>query len=87
MEYRFGTVSIFIKSERCPISRLNNILSQHAHMILGRMGLPNPQQKINIISLIVYGDTDQMGSLTGKLGLLPGIQVKSCFIDRNKNIF
>ncbi|GAB4113168.1 MAG: iron-only hydrogenase system regulator [Candidatus Caldatribacteriota bacterium] len=78
-EYRFGTVSIFIKPAKDQIEKLNNILSEHAEMILGRMGLPNPQQKINIICLIVYGDTDQMGALTGKLGLLPGIQVKSCF--------
>lgn len=76
---RFGTVSIFIRPEKDQIARLNSILNYHSDMILGRMGLPNPQQKINIICLIVYGDTDQMGSLTGKLGSLSGIQVKSCF--------
>jgi len=77
MEYRFGTVSIFINPEKCSIKKLNDILSQHAEMILGRIGMPNPQQKINIICLIIYGDTDKVGSLTGKIGLLSGIQVKS----------
>lgn len=78
MEYRFGTVSIFIKPEKCSIREVNDILSQHAEMILGRIGIPNPQQKINVICLIIYGDTDKVGSLTGKLGLLSGTQVKSC---------
>lgn len=78
MENRFGTISIFIKPDKYFISKANNILSNHSDMILGRMGIPNPQKNINVICLIVYGDTDQIGSLTGQLGLLKDIQVKSC---------
>jgi len=78
MENRFGTISIFIKPDKCPISEVNDLLSTHSEMILARMGVPNPKQKINVICLIIYGNTDHVGSLTGKLGLIKGIQVKSC---------
>ncbi len=77
MENRFGTISIFIKPDKCPITKLNDLLSKYSDIILGRMGIPNPEQNINVICLVIYGDTDQLGSLTGKLGLLNGIQVKS----------
>ena len=77
MKNRFGTISIFINSGRCPVSEINDLLTKNSEMILGRIGIPNPKQKLNVICLIIYGDTDQIGSLTGKLGLLDGIQVKS----------
>ena len=78
MENRFGTISIFIKPDKCSIPEVNDLLSKNSEMILGRMGIPNPKQKINVICLIIYGNTDHVGSLTGKLGLIEGIQVKSC---------
>ncbi len=41
----------------------------------------------NIISLVVEGDTDRIGSVRGKLGRLPGIRVKSLlFSQMLKNI-
>ena len=78
MKDRFGTVSIFIKPDECQLLKVNSLLSEHSDMILGRMGIPNPEKNINVICLIIYGDTDQIGSLTGQLGLLKGVQVKSC---------
>jgi putative iron-only hydrogenase system regulator len=41
------------------------------------MGLPYSLKKISIICLIVNGSTDQLGSLTGQLGSIEGVQVKS----------
>ena len=37
-------------------------------MIIGRQGIPLRERSINVISLVLEGDTDRMGSLTGKLG-------------------
>jgi putative iron-only hydrogenase system regulator len=78
MKNRFGTISIFIEPDKSSVAMINNLLTEHSDMILGRMGIPNPAKNINVICLIIYGDTDEIGSLTGKLGLLKGIQVKSC---------
>jgi len=41
------------------------------------MGIPYSPKNLHIISLIVHASTDQIGALTGKLGALKGIQVKS----------
>jgi len=58
-------------------SKVNEILSKHAEIIIGRMGLPYSPKKISIICLIVNGTTDQLGSLTGQLGAIENVQVKS----------
>ncbi|HOU84738.1 MAG TPA: iron-only hydrogenase system regulator [Spirochaetota bacterium] len=76
MEKRIGAVAIVV-TDNINISRLNSVLSEHADIIIGRMGIPRREKSLHIISLIVEGDTDQIGSLTGKIGRLPGIEVKS----------
>ncbi len=76
MEKRIGVVAILLH-KRNNVQKLNSILSNHGEIIIGRMGLPLRDKGINIISLIVEGDTDRIGSLTGKIGKLEGIQVKS----------
>ncbi len=65
-EKRIGVIGIVIE-----------ILSEHAEMIIGRMGLPYREKDIAVISLIVDGSTDELGALTGKLGNLPQVTVKS----------
>lgn len=75
-EKRIGVIGIVIE-DRSSVSIVNQILHDHADMIIGRMGLPYREKKVSVISLIVDGDTDQLGSLTGKLGAVPHIIVKS----------
>ncbi|OQY40687.1 CopG family transcriptional regulator [Candidatus Atribacteria bacterium 4572_76] len=77
MSKRIGTVTIVITDRINQSDRVNEILSKHADIIIGRMGLPYSLKKINIICLIVNGSTDQLGSLTGQLGSIEGVQVKS----------
>ena len=77
MSKRIGTVTIIITDRINQSDRVNEILSKHADIIIGRMGLPYSLKKISIICLIVNGSTDQLGSLTGQLGSIEGVQVKS----------
>lgn len=76
MEGRIGAVIILVSREG-DIQRINHIISEHADMILGRQGIPLRERASSVISLVLEGDTDRMGSLTGKLGRLPGVKVKS----------
>jgi putative iron-only hydrogenase system regulator len=76
MEKRIGTAIILIE-DKSVIDELNTILSRHAAIILGRQGLPLRDKGISIISLILEGTTDEISSLTGKIGRLQGMQVKS----------
>jgi putative iron-only hydrogenase system regulator len=77
MSKRIGTVTIIITDRINQSAKVNEILSKHADIIIGRMGLPYSLKKISIICLIVNGSTDQLGSLTGQLGSIEGAQVKS----------
>lgn len=76
MEKRIGVIAILVK-EKAYIAKLNSILSDFASIIRGRMGLPMKDKSVQVISLIVEGTTDELGALTGKVGKLPGITVKS----------
>jgi len=58
--------------------RIQAILSEYPQIICGRMGLPHLEQDtLSVITLIVHATTDELGALTGKLGRLPGVAVKS----------
>lgn len=85
MERRLGVVAILVKSKK-NISTLNSIFSSHSEIILGRMGVPLRERGIQVISLIVEGTTDEISSMTGKIGKLEGIQVKSVLTSYKENI-
>lgn len=83
MEKRIGTVIIEIE-KRENASYVNQIISKHSDIILGRQGLPR-SNKNSIISLILEGTTDEIGSLTGQLGRIDGIEVKSALLKSKNN--
>lgn len=76
MEKRIGVVAVLLEN-RTSAAFLNTILSEFGEIILARQGLPLRDKGIHVISLVVEGNTDQIGALTGKIGRLPGAQVKS----------
>ena len=76
MEKRIGVVGIVVEDVTVA-ARINSILHEYAGLILGRMGVPYRERNISVISLIVEGTTDQIGAMTGRLGNLPGVNVKS----------
>ncbi len=78
MEKRTGTAIIYIENrEMAP--QVNAVLARHADIIMCRMGFPRTDNN-GIISLILEGTTDQIGSLTGQLGRIDGIEVKSALL-------
>ena len=74
---RIGVVSVIIHNRRESAMKVNEILTQYGQVIIGRMGMPYEPKGINIIALIINGTTDDIGALTGKLGLLADVEVKS----------
>lgn len=77
MNRRIGVVGIVIEEPRHVAEKVNAIISEHGSIILGRMGIPRPEYQVGVMSLIIEGTTDEIGSLTGRLGNLPGVTVKS----------
>ena len=77
MERRIGFVGIIIEDRRQAAARVNEILSRHGEHILARTGLPFARAGGGVIALIVQATTDELGDLTGRLGQVPGVTVKS----------
>ena len=79
MEKRIGSAIILLESTDS-VNGLNQAIFQHSNIVIGRQGIPMHDKGLNIISLVLYGSTDEIGSLTGELGKLSGVQVKSVLL-------
>ncbi|MBN2510512.1 MAG: CopG family transcriptional regulator [Spirochaetales bacterium] len=78
MEKRIGLVAVLVKErEQHTVTRLNEILARYHDLIMARQGLPIHSKGIHLISLVVEGTSDEIGALSGQIGRLPGIAVKS----------
>ncbi len=77
MEKRLGFVGIIIQERKASAPLVNSILSEFGQIIIGRMGIPHLKDERSIITLIVEATTDELGALTGKLGIIAGVSVKS----------
>lgn len=74
---RLGFVGIIIDNRDKCSGIVNDVLSEHAEMILARTGLPNAKGNTSVITLVIDATTDEVGVLTGKLGRVNGVSVKS----------
>ena len=77
MEKRIGCIAIVLDRQLADIAHVNELISQFGDCVIGRLGLPYPGRGVNIITLVVDATVETASALTGKLGKLPGIQVKS----------
>ena len=82
MNKRMGVIAIIVKDRKSSSSKVNEILTEYGEIIIGRMGVPYREKKLNVIALIVEANTDQIGALTGKLGMIPQVEVKSILITK-----
>ncbi|MDR1250237.1 MAG: iron-only hydrogenase system regulator [Treponema sp.] len=55
----------------------NETISAYRKIVKGRMGLPFDEEDLAVVSLTLRGDLDMINALTGKLGSLPGVTVKT----------
>jgi len=77
VEKRLGFVGIIIEEREANASAVNELLGQFGGIIVARMGVPYEKRSCSALTLIVDATTDELGVLTGKLGNLPGVSVKS----------
>ena len=82
MENRIGVIGIVIE-DLSQVAKINDILHQYRDIIIGRMGVPYREKGVNVISVAVDGTTDDIGALSGKLGKLEGLSVKSALSKKN----
>ncbi len=82
MRKRIGVIAIVVEERGKVTAKLNNILSEFGDIILGRMGVPSKEHGLSIISIIVEGTSDDIGAMTGQLGNLSGISIKSALTSK-----
>ncbi len=77
MEKRLGVVAIVIEGSREVSLQIQEILTDFSDIIIGRMGVPDEVKKISVISLIVKGTVERISAMTGKIGRLANVSIKS----------
>ena len=78
MATRVAVMSIIVENPES-VEALNQILHENGRYIIGRMGIPYRQKKINIISIALDAPQDTISAMSGKVGNLPGVSVKTAY--------
>lgn len=78
METRVAVMGIIVENPSS-VESLNLLLHDYGEYIVGRMGLPYKKRNINIISVAIDAPQDIISSLSGKIGKLDGISVKTAY--------
>lgn len=78
MEKRIALVGIIVE-DLAATDRLNTLLHEYGSHIVGRMGVPYRERGVSIISVILDAPADVISSLSGKLGQIGGLSVKTIF--------
>ena len=84
METRVAVMSIIVECGGS-VQPLNEILHEYGNFIIGRMGIPYRERKINIISIAIDAPQDTVSTMAGRIGKLDGITVKTAFSNMKFN--
>ncbi|MBR1868149.1 MAG: iron-only hydrogenase system regulator [Clostridia bacterium] len=74
---RIAVIGIVIEKNRSAAKEVNEILSAYGDNVIGRMGVPNPEKEVYVISVIFKGSNETISAMTGRLGRIVGVNVKS----------
>ncbi|MBO6061026.1 MAG: iron-only hydrogenase system regulator [Clostridia bacterium] len=78
MQTRVAVMSIIVENAES-VEKLNAMLHENGEFIIGRMGIPYRAKGINIISVAIDAPQDIISALSGKIGRLEGVSVKTAF--------
>lgn len=77
-ESRVAVIGVIVEEPES-VEALNAVLHEHAPYILGRMGIPYREKNINIISVAIDAPQNVINTLSGRIGKLPGVSVKTAY--------
>jgi len=78
MESKVAIIAIIVENMES-VEKLNGILHEYAQHLLGRMGIPYHQKKINIISIAIDAPNEKITALSEKIGKLNGVSVQVAY--------
>lgn len=76
METKLALIGIIVE-DLDGAEPVNELLHAYSQYIVGRMGIPYRQKGVNVISVVIDGPDHVISALSGKLGMVKGIKVKS----------
>ena len=83
MDTRIALIGIIVDNIDST-EKLNTILHEYGQYIIGRMGIPYREKNVCIISVVIDATNDVISSLSGKLGMIEGINVKTVYSKSGK---
>lgn len=78
METRIAVLGIILE-DMAQVEKLNGLLHECGSYIIGRMGIPYREKGVNIISVVLDAPNDVISTLSGKIGMLPGVSAKTLY--------
>jgi putative iron-only hydrogenase system regulator len=77
MDKKIAVISAILEEPQLVQSQFNQIISEFKGIVRGRTGIPFDQHGISVVTIIVIGSMDEINGLTGKLGNLKSVLVKT----------
>ena len=77
-QMRLAVLAIILESTQ-QAGAVNALLHEYESHIAARMGLPFRKRGVNIISVVVEASLDDINTLSGRLGRIPGVTAKAVF--------
>ena len=78
MDTRIAIIAIIVEDLACT-KEMNEILHEYGPYIIGRMGIPYRQKNLSLISVAVDAPNEVISALSGKLGNINGLNVKTAY--------
>ena len=78
METRVAVMSIIVENGEM-VETLNGILHAYGEYIIGRMGIPYRKRNVSIIAIAMDAPQNTISTLSGKIGSLKGVSVKTAY--------
>ena len=78
METRIAVLAIIVYNNESA-ARINDLLHEYGSCVVGRMGIPYKSKNVYVISVVVDAPNDVIGALSGKIGLIPNVSVKTVY--------
>ena len=75
MENRLAVVAVIVSDDKA-VEKVNSILHDFSGYIIGRLGIPYKQKDICVITLVIDAPQEKINSLSGKLGMIEGVNSK-----------
>ncbi len=78
LESRLALIGIIVEETRAA-QKVNELLHEFGSYIVGRMGIPYRDREVNVISVVIDANQNIISTLSGKLGKLEGVSVKTVY--------